>query len=251
MFPVLPEGKDRLLFALIRKWLLWCDNKHHCSHARTKNELPTRLISVGNPDDPNYQPDSVSLVDTRKKTIPGDYIALSHCWGELTPEKKQAYCTTQKNYERRQKSFRIDSLPLNFRDAIKVTRELRKPYLWIDSCCIIQDNPQDWEDESKHMENIFSSAYCTIAATSAEDSESGFLSRHNESIYAQDGTAGKVYVFTGAGCFGEVEKARLNTRAWVMQERFLSCRTIHFGHRQAYLQCGKGIFCEDLTFLFR
>lgn len=251
-FPALPEAKNRLLFALIRKWLRWCDEEHDCINSKTKNKLPTRLIYVGNPDDPNHHSDSVCLVDTRKQHTPGEYVALSHCWGTPTPEQKQAYCTTRNNYIDRQKSFRVDSLPLNFREAIKVTQELRKPYLWIDSCCIIQDDLEDWEVESKHMEDIFSSAYCTIAATSAENSENGFLGRNNERIYVQDGPTGKIHVYTGVACFTEeVENARINNRAWVMQERFLSRRTIHFGHRQAYLQCGRGIFCEDLTFLFR
>lgn len=255
-FPALPEAENRLLFALLRKWLQWCDENHRCiNDEKTQKKLHTRLISVGNPDDLNYQPDKVSLVETRQENISGEYIALSNCWGKLTPEQKEACYKTPKNYESRRQSFHVDSLLLNLQDAIKVTQELRNPYLWIDSCCTFQNDSQDWKNESKCMENVFASAYCTIAAASAERSDQGFLhskNNTNEDIYIQDGPAGKIFVCAEVACFDEeIEKASLNSRAWVMQERFLSCRTIHFGHRHTYLQCGVGILSEDLTFLFR
>jgi hypothetical protein len=60
---------------------------------------------------------------------------------------------------------------------VEVTRALGIQFLWIDSLCIIQDDPEDWERESKRMEKVFASAYCTIAATSAKNSSEGFLRR--------------------------------------------------------------------------
>ncbi|KAH9222010.1 hypothetical protein DL95DRAFT_381310, partial [Leptodontidium sp. 2 PMI_412] len=47
----------------------------------------------------------------------------------------------------------------------------------------------------------------------------------------------------------DVEKAELNTRAWVMQERVLSGRTIHFSANQTYFECGDGVRCENLTMM--
>jgi hypothetical protein len=60
-----------------------------------------------------------------------------------------------------------------------VTRQLRIPYLWIDSLCITQleDNNEDWERELRKMETVFSAAYCTLAATAAADCKTGFLER--------------------------------------------------------------------------
>ncbi|GJC89928.1 hypothetical protein ColLi_12766 [Colletotrichum liriopes] len=45
----------------------------------------------------------------------------------------------------------------------------------------------------------------------------------------------------------DVEQGELNKRAWVLQERALSRRTIHFAHNQTYWECGEGIRCETLT----
>lgn len=100
------------------------------------------------------------------------------------------------------------------------------------------------------MEGVFASAYCTIAATSAVDSNAGFLNRNvsSEFVYVQDTTGRRFYVCTDIDDFdNDVEKARLNRRAWVMQERILSRRTIHFSANRTYFECGKGVYCEDLT----
>jgi hypothetical protein len=105
------------------------------------------------------------------------------------------------------------------------------------------------------MQDVYASAYCTVAATSAVDSNAGFLKRRirSEHVYVRNGFFGrKVCVCTGVADFdGGVENAPLNTRAWVLQERLLSCRTIHFGAEQMYFECGKGVYCEDLTKLTR
>ncbi|CAI6096506.1 unnamed protein product [Clonostachys chloroleuca] len=104
------------------------------------------------------------------------------------------------------------------------------------------------------MEDVYTSAYCTLAAISAVNSSSGFLERtiNSEYICVQDDSGRRVYVCTNTADFDtDVEGAQRNTRVWVMQERFLSCRTIHFGAHQAYWECGEGVYCEDLTRLTR
>jgi hypothetical protein len=131
-----------------------------------------------------------------------------------------------------------------------VTRELGIEYLWIDSLCIIQWNAEDWKREACRMEDVFALAYCTIAATSAVDSNAGFLARNTSTEYVrfQDSAGYQVCICTHMDDFGkDVEEAELNNRAWVMQERVLAKRTIHFSANQTYLECGEGVHCENLT----
>ena len=256
-FPILPEAESPTRFALLRAWLRWCDKSHNCNkhYIKSNTELPTRLLYVGDPNDPDYDPDALRLdcatqIDKRK------YIALSHCWGELPIKDKKQFCTTQDNISQRLGGFSISDLPKTFQDAVKVTRELYIPYLWIDSLCIIQyeDNKEDWKRESSRMENVFSLAYCTIAATSAAHSKAGFLERNVSADYVltQDASGRRFYICTSMDDFNnDVEKAQLNTRAWVMQERVLSRRTIHFSNNQTYWECGEGVYCENLTRLKR
>lgn len=88
------------------------------------------------------------------------------------------------------------------------------------------------------METVFSSAYCTIALTSASDWKVGFLER------------GKVKSYMGTDVDGFhilVDNGPLNRRAWVLQERALSRRTIFFTTQQTYWECGNGVRCENFT----
>ncbi|KAH8719320.1 heterokaryon incompatibility protein-domain-containing protein [Phaeosphaeriaceae sp. PMI808] len=256
-FPVLPKAGSPTYFALLRTWLRWCDESYSCNKRNTniKLVLPTRLLWVGNLDDKDYNPDILHLKTSTDKRE-GNYIALSHCWGELPTEVKKHFCTTPDNISRRQRGFSIWELPRTFQDAVKVTRELHVPYLWIDSLCIIQygDSGEDWEREARRMEEVFSGAYCIIAATSASNSYTGFLERNvrSEYVHIQDAPWRRFYVCDDIDDFEkDVEKAWLNTRAWVMQERVLSRRTIHFTANQTYWECGEGVYCENLTRLNR
>jgi len=210
--------------------------------------MPTRVIDVGEDDK------TVRLVLTDE--MRERYVALSHCWGELTEEEKAKRCTTRENEERRAQWLPVTELPQTFQDAIIVTRKLGQQYLWIDSLCIIQGKGGDWDTESKKMEAVFKNAYCTIAATSAEDSNKGFLNRppleEKDSQYVKvpNSSHGKVYVCTSIDDFdGDVVEGVLNKRAWVLQERALSRRTIHFTKRQTYWECGGGVRCETLTYM--
>ncbi|RII05132.1 Heterokaryon incompatibility [Alternaria sp. MG1] len=179
------------------------------------------------------------------------YTALSHRWGNDPPSKDNPrYCTTDGNIAARLNSFSLSELPKTFRDAVRVTRELGIEYLWIDSLCIIQWNAEDWKREAGRMEDVFALAHCTLAATSAVDSKAGFLARNtsNEYVRVQDATGNEVCVCTHMDDFeNDVEEAELNNRAWVMQERVLAKRTIHFSDNQTYWECGEGVYCENLT----
>jgi hypothetical protein len=246
-FSVLPEPEGAARFALLRTWLEWCDTNHACNRENVKPQRvsPTRLIYVGHVD-----PEVLRLHVPR-----GDegveYTALSHRWGNDPPSKDDPqYCTTDGNIATRLNKFSLSELPKTFQDAVRVTRELGIEYLWIDSLCIIQWNPEDWKREAGRMEDVFASAYCTLAATSAVDSKAGFLARNtsNEYVRVQDATGNEVCVCTHMDDFeNDVEEAELNNRAWVMQERVLAKRTIHFSDNQTYWECGEGVHCENLT----
>jgi hypothetical protein len=182
----------------------------------------------------------------RGATRPGKYLALSHRWGAPTQHRK--FCTLTSNIEDYKKGIAIDEMPKTFQDAIAITRSLGVPYLWIDSLCIIQDN-EDWDHESRLMERVFSSAYATIAATCSSGTEDGFMKPRPDRQCVRIGRENSAYYVCEAidNFHDDVDQAALNKRGWVLQERALSRRTIHFTERQCYWECGDGVRCETLT----
>ncbi|KAF2189860.1 HET-domain-containing protein [Zopfia rhizophila CBS 207.26] len=194
-----------------------------------------------------------------KLKVPHVLRYFAHGFDGVTSPTIATIMTPNPRQHCRLDSSTFSELPRTFRDAVQVTRELGIQYLWIDSLCIIQWNQEDWKHEATRMEGVFASAYCTIAATSAVDSEAGFLKRNvsSECVLAQDASGRRLYICADTDDSNNhvdiddfddhVEKAPLNTRAWVMQERALSRRTIHFSGKQMYWECGEGVYCETLT----
>jgi hypothetical protein len=228
-----------------------------CNKDETNGDiaLPTRLLYVGAIDDPSTDLNSVRLV-LGSQIEAGKYVALSHRWGKLEDEEKKMFCTSQDNIRQRLRGFSLSDLPKTFQDAVEVTRQLRIPYLWIDSLCIIQleNNDEDWKRESVKMETVYSMAYCTLAATSAADCKTGFLERAmtTESVYVYSAAGEPFYVSTDIDNFDtDVGDAELNKRVWVMQESVLARRTIHFTAKHTYFECGEGVYCENLIRLKR
>jgi hypothetical protein len=242
---------------LLRQWLRNC-NRHHTCHPNPEGTLPARVLDVGDPDEDQHS-NYIKLYVTDATKDKGKYLALSHCWGvpaetivgpdpmirKTTSGNIDSFLTTEDGL-----GIDISRLPKNFIDAVTVTRQLKLRYLWIDSFCIIQDSAKDWLDQSQKMGDIYNSAYFTIAATRAEGSEEGFLQHRGPRQCVTIRPEGETpyYVCDMIDNFrDDVENATLNQRGWVLQERALSRRTIHFAANQIYWECGKGIHCETLT----
>ena len=171
---------DEEVFELIQKWISECTERHHsCTFHRLNCDpgyVPARLIWV-RPDPEQEPPIHLSLIRTGdyEHNEDYDYVSLSHCWGsdpELVPQ------TTMANHKSRTAGIGWDDLSKTFQDAIETTFKLGKSYIWIDSLCIVQDDPQDVAIHTEFMRQIYSNSFCTIAATGAKDGTEGcFLPR--------------------------------------------------------------------------
>ncbi|RSL69539.1 hypothetical protein CEP53_002157 [Fusarium sp. AF-6] len=255
--PVLPQPGSDQFFQIIQQWLQDCDKNHeHCS-LEHEHRLPTRLIDLGSLECPTLR-----LVETRHGEVAPNsrYIALSHRWGDTN--KHRPFCTRLKDTSGRghdlesfKKIIPFDQVPQTFRDAIETTRRLGVRYLWIDSLCIIQGDDGDFGTEAKRMEDVFSCAYCVIAASRASNQLEGFLKERPKRRFLathQSGLAGghgdPLYICEAIDDFGRhVLDGDLNRRGWVLQERALARRTVYFAETQTYFECGQGVRCETLT----
>ncbi|RSM05408.1 hypothetical protein CDV31_009560 [Fusarium ambrosium] len=89
--------------------------------------------------------------------------------------------TTTKTKSLLENSLSEDLLPRTFRDALNITRPLGIRYLWIDSLCIIQDDPEDWQAEAVQNDTYLGSAN-NIAASDALDSTQGCFPEENDAV---------------------------------------------------------------------
>jgi hypothetical protein len=73
----------------------------------------------------------------------------------------------------------LEQFPANFRDAVSIARDLKIPYLWMDSLCIIQegDGGTDLDREIAKMGAIYRNSRLNIAAVSSPDSSGGCFAK--------------------------------------------------------------------------
>jgi hypothetical protein len=240
-FAGLPEAGNATHLGIVQYWLNHCNGSHSCRPLNDSTvRLPTRLIDVGKSSDDTVRLRVTAPADT------GDWIALSHKWGD------KHFSTTPDNLQAHLKGIELSKLPATFRDAVTVTRALGLQYLWIDSLCVIQGAGGDFRKEAKRMEEVYSGAYCVIAASCAADHYSGFLKPRNARDCVGMRREGRdqtpFYICQTIDNFKDhVLDGELHSRGWVLQEHALARRTLFFTEHQTYFECKDGVRCETST----
>ncbi|CZR69841.1 uncharacterized protein PAC_19741 [Phialocephala subalpina] len=224
----------------IQSWLQQYFQTHHTCRAHSDTKfLPTRLLNLtlwGKAQE-------LRLVENKQLGTEIRYMALSHRWdANITASTS----TTTANLALRLDSLPPTSLPLSFLQAAEVTKALGINYLWIDSLCIIQDSVIDWAHESSLMSQIYQNSYCTISVGATDDSSRGFFHQpgvdSNDSVEflcpSDDGKSKLVRATKQQPDWQSLyEDSPLTTRGWIMQERELSPRIIHYTKSQVIWEC--------------
>ena len=262
--PVTGDMDSAVNWALIKAWLRHCSptkQRHQSCHEwrqPASSEIPTRLIDVaagGKGQDPR-----LSLRHAKRKPLP--YVTLSYPWG---PEPDVDRLPLLRNLLRKSnlatfsRKIPLKTLPRLFQDAIRVTRRLGYRYLWIDALCILQDDRKDFLKESALMGEIYARASLNISAGGATSSRSPLFGPRNDHLvrpfrcnldwraisnHPQANEVKEYFLLDGNFMEENVQNTPLNRRAWVMQERMLSSRVLHFGKHQLFFWCLKSEFCE-------
>ncbi len=213
----------------------------------TRDMAPTRLLYIA-----NNELRLVVLKEVGRIDEYFHYCTLSYCWGDPPPLK-----TERATLGDRLRHIPYDSLPSVFKDAVRVARATGIGYLWIDSLCILQDDPEDWRRESRRMADIYRNGVFTIAAVASPSSHDSFLvPRLNPPLVEMpftstqypDQISGSHYIRRDTGIINaldELEQSRWGSRGWRFQEQFLSKRLIAFGPSMLQFHCRKSSLREN------
>lgn len=162
-----PDFSSVDCFDKIKNWIHSCEttHSHESCTSPARSPLPTRVLSItGTLHSPSLR------LYIPEPHVQDRYIALSHCWGKVS-----GITTTTANLHDHLSNLEMKRLPKTFQDAVYCAYRLGFRYLWIDSLCIIQDDPVDWENESSKMCSVFSEAHLVIVSASAAGDHEGFL----------------------------------------------------------------------------
>lgn len=284
------------VFDLALTWIKQCT----CVDDKQQAWYPTRLIDLsalklqGSLDVDRWEYHGISSSDhtlnTKVKVMETStinwaevkdyhYVTLSHRWGNI---KQPVMLTSQKKGEF-EAGLELKSLPKTFQDAVLLATRLHKVgYIWIDSMCIIQDDANDWLQESALMHKVYRESFLNISATAAENSDQGlYCHRDPQSLweneinlniqglprrdsrrsgrkngaqfpeidsaliqrltiggnYTEDVTIKRCLLMDISIWESLVNQAPINRRGWVVQERLLSPRILHFCRGRIAWEC--------------
>lgn len=238
----------------VRRWRQNCFLNHpECnrtlSHSTTFDggevPLPARCIDV----------ERHLLCETKGKR--GNYLILSHRWTDETSSAS----TVKSNYDckmGRCVHISCDNLAMStplFLDIGRLARDFNITYVWIDSVCIIQDDTDDWDQESVKMAEYYQNAWLTVQAAATApgkglvreiDKESfpeiarlPYRNREGDTdgyMYLQGNPSGALY-----DTWREHHRQNdIFQRGWVYQEVQLSRRILRFTEIGCFLLCNVG-----------
>ncbi|KAK4236599.1 heterokaryon incompatibility protein-domain-containing protein [Achaetomium macrosporum] len=234
---------------VVRCWLDRCLESHKsCNSAGAKQQwYPSRLLRL----DRSSAGVTVRLQECDKEPPTGPYVSLSHRWGGAKPMMLRT-----DNLSSMTVGVQFEDLSKTFQDAVDVTLNLGYHYLWIDSLCIIQDSKEDWLREASLMKEVYQNALFTISAANPRAPEEGLSSvRHSEvvgslvhSVRWDTNSSEKRSVritMEPADLWATLlSRAPITKRAWILQERILSHRILHFASSQLAWECDELEACE-------
>jgi hypothetical protein len=238
---------------IAKEWLEECKHHETCSKSSLftsrasstssgvpafdpSRRIPKHLIDLSSPGHPRIVAHA-TLPQTAR------YVALSYVWG-----KNQTYTLTTGTYEEKCTSLDLDRLPRTILETIQVTERLGLLYVWVDALCIVQNSKQDMEEEISNMGLIYSKSEVTIIAANSSSATEGFLKTPEAPSYfikpfeipfatKDDSTE---CATLGYRSYYKPLKDPINCRAWTLQERLLSTRSLLYSYDGLKWVCKSG-----------
>lgn len=227
------------------------------------DDRPTRLLEILASTNSYSERDySVKLIETNG--LEYRYVALSYCWGKTADAK---WLTTTNTVQQHLELIHLGALPANISDFIHIAASLGVRHAWVDSLCIIQDSPSDWETESAKVGGIYRGALLTVAASRSSNSSDGCFNRNKRPRYnpvaelirldsrLSNGQTSRLYfrepVYlwhpprAGDLFDSEVYSSPLTQRAWAFQEQVFSRMLLYVADSQLYWECDHCRLSQD------
>lgn len=226
-------------YGMVKGWIDMCSGHGHISIRRLyEYEEGLRVVDV---------------VDEclAERTFDDRYLALSYVWGavdhsrlQTLRQNVQALSLPRSLSERNCLKMTGKRVPQIIQDAMAFVKSIGERYLWVDSLCIVQDDPAEKARLIHGMNIIYETATCTIAAVSSEHADSRLpgVGPRNELQYEMDFfIPAKGQPLTIGVCRPylpeRIQGSTWSTRGWTLQEYCLSGTCLYFTSDELFFDC--------------
>lgn len=246
--------------ALVQNWLNDCRDHDSCKKSREaqRANMAQTFYTSG------FR--LIDVVEGRlvEKTEPCEYIALSYVWGQaasfgLSTSKENLSTLCQpSSLDKSHIQYGVSKrLPKTIADAISFCRFIGQRYLWVDSLCIVQNDPEEKRRLIHGMNSVYENADLTLVALSGVDADAGLAGISprgpdtdncwREHLFHEiDGTCS---IGTGRiSLIEQIQCSHWNARGWTYQEQLLSPRKLYFAPGEVFYECGFQRFREGYDF---
>lgn len=225
--PTHPRGRlvpPTLNTPLITHWLHRCTTTHTTTCGTRQYDLhllPTAPLT--------FLDTSLLCITTPPSPVP--YAALSYVWGTAPVLR-----TLKSNLAALRLPGAFDHpefpLPATIRDAVTLCARLGVRYLWVDSLCIVQDDPASQGEQLRAMGSVYGRAEFTVAALGSGDAGAGIArvkypgGEGRRVIRLPGGRELVVAAGRAAVGLGVLKGGRWSSRGWTLQEEVFSRRIL-------------------------
>ncbi|KAF9630207.1 hypothetical protein BFW01_g388 [Lasiodiplodia theobromae] len=144
-------------------------------------------------------------------------------------------------------SLRPSVVPQTVLDAMTVCERLSERYLWADCLCIMQDDPDEKQDQISRMAGIYTAAEAVLVLASGDSMDQAVP---GVSVDRPERIQGE---FLGLrltqSCFKDpwdiLESTTWATRGWTYQEGILPSRNLYIMDQEVWFECGEAVIRED------
>lgn len=244
------EIPDKLNIKLLLEWKKLCTTKHRDGCEKLEITQPLKAIRLI-----NVNKECLELFPNGSDP---QYAAISYPWGKIMTPTDTPPSLSKDTLEAWSSCRALSEnplpktdrrLPRTILDAIKVTKGLGIPYLWVDSLCIVQDS-EEFNQQIDQMHVIYHRATVTIIAAAGRDCKAGLtgISRPRPDATSQlkaDVISCQVAA-TPKFAFSSLLASYWMSRGWTLQEDFFSRRKIYFLEDIVIFKCSKAHWREDV-----